>query len=103
MPRRLRISEVRARLPELAKYLSRSPHAMVLIEHRDMKERLALVTERHLRYLESIVGAAKRRRTGSFKLAGSISSRLSDEAIEAALAAVVKEQGTRATVKSESL
>ena len=103
MPRRLRISEMRARLPELAKYLSRWPHETVLIEHRDMKERLALVTERHLRYLQSIVDGAKRRRTGSFKLAGSISSRLSDEAIEEALAAMAKEQGTRAEAKNGSL
>lgn len=103
MPRRLRISEVRARLPELAKYLSRSPHAMVLIEHRDMRDRLALVTERHLRYLESIVDGARRRRTRSFKLHGSISSRLSDEAIEGALAAMAKERDARAEAKSKGL
>jgi hypothetical protein len=102
MRRRLAISEVRARLPELARFLNRSPHERVLIEHRDMKERLALVTERHLRYLESIVNSARRRR-GSFKLAGSISSRLSDGAIEEALAGMAKERSTRARAKSETL
>ena len=90
-------------MPELARYLSRSPHEAILIDHRDMEGRLALVTERHLRYLESIVQAAQGRRAGSFKLAGSISSSLSDEAIEEALAAMAEELSTRAEAKTRSL
>jgi hypothetical protein len=103
MARRLRISDARARLPELARYLSRSPHAVVFIEHRDLEERLVLITERHLRYLEAMVDGAKRRRAGSFKLAGSVSSSLSDKAIEEALAAIRSEQRARAKEKGETL
>lgn len=93
MSRSMSISEARARLPELARYLRRSPRQVVFIEHRDMDERLALVTESHLHYLESLVTAAERRRASSFKLAGSMKSDLPDEEIEEALAAIKKEQG----------
>jgi len=103
MVRRIRISEARARLPELARYLRRSPHQVVLIDHRDMEERLALITERHLRFLESMVDAANQRRARKFKLAGSISSSLTDEAIEQALDAMRREQDTREQAKNATL
>ena len=83
MARSISISEARA--PELMKYLRRSPHQVVFIEHRDTSERLAIITESHLRYLESVTGAARRRGAASFKLLGSMTSVLSDEEIERGL------------------
>src|SRR3972149_10589043 len=89
--RSLSISEARARLPELARYWRGEPAGVVFIEHRDRAERLALITERRLRYLESLVGASMVREGGSFQLAGSMTSELDDEELEKALMAVKRE------------
>lgn len=92
MSRRIKISEARGRLPELAKYLIRNPDQVVLVEHRDLDERLALITEGHLRYLETMVMELRKKVTRPFKLAGSITSHLSDEELEAALRQMREEQ-----------
>ena len=86
---RLSISEARARLPELAQRVMDAPGEVVIIEHRDRKERLVLTTESHLRMLEARAEARmKRMQKGTeFKLAGSLHTDLSDEALEAALQA----------------
>ena len=97
------ISEARARLPELARYLSGSPDGVVLIEHRDREERLALITERRLRYLESLSAASFVREGGSFQLAGSMTSDLDDEELEEALSALKRETEARADRKGEEL
>lgn len=76
---------------------------MVFIEHRDRVERLALITERRLRYLESLAGASSVREGGSFQLAGSMTSDLDDEELENALMAVKREGEDRAQTKSEEL
>ena len=102
-PLSLSISDARARLPELARYLSGAPDGVVFIEHRDRAERLALITERRLRYLESLVGASLVREGGSFQLAGSMTSDLDDEELEEALMAVKREGETQAETKSEEL
>ena len=102
-PRSLSISAARARLPELARYLSGAPDGVVFIEHRDRAERLALITERRLRYLESLVGASLVREGGSFQLAGSMTSDLDDEELEEALMAAKREGETQAETKSEEL
>jgi 3-methyladenine DNA glycosylase/8-oxoguanine DNA glycosylase len=102
-PRSLSISEARARLPELARFLSVAPDGVVLIEHRDRAERLALITERRLRYLESIAEASRVREGGSFQLAGSMTSDLDDEELDKALMAVKREGEARAQTKSEEL
>jgi hypothetical protein len=85
MPKPINISEARGKLPELAKYLARHPDRVVLVEHRDLDERIALTTERHLRYLEAMVHELKSRASQPFRLQGSISSPLSDEELDAAL------------------
>ena len=99
MPRSINISEARARLPELARYLRRSPSRVVFIEHRDMEERLALITEGRLRYLEALVAAAARRADSAFRLAGSMSSALTDDELEQALLDVKQDQTTRSSAK----
>ncbi len=103
MPRSISISEARARLPELAKYLRRSPRQVVFIEHRDMKERLALVTESRLRYLEALVAAAAQQGASSFKLAGSVTSELSDEELARALTSIKEDHLARSDAKAEEL
>lgn len=101
--RSLSISEARARLPELARFLARTPEGVVLIEHRDRTERLALVTERRLRYLESLVNATWAREGGPFQLAGSMTSDLDDDALEEALSTLKREGEVRAEGKAKEL
>jgi hypothetical protein len=85
MPKPINISEARGKLPELARYLARHPDRVVLVEHRDLDERIALTTERHLRYLEAVVQELKSRVSRPFRLEGSVTSSLSDEELDAAL------------------
>jgi hypothetical protein len=103
MARHLSISEVRGKLPQIAKLLKRSPHEVVLVEHRDMDDRLAIVSERHLRNLESIVKSLKDQFSKPFRLAGSIESKLSDKELEEALEAIKKEQESKAKAKLKDL
>jgi hypothetical protein len=83
-PLRIPISEARARLPELAQRAMASPNSIIIIEHRDYDEKLVLTTEAHYRMLEK---KAKNIRPTKpkFKLAGSMSTDLTDEEQEAAL------------------
>lgn len=103
MARSISISEARAQLPALAKYLRRSPREVVFIEHRDLPERLALTTESHLRYLESLVEAAAKQGAGRFKLAGSMTSSSSDDEIEEELAKIKREGLERSNAKARTL
>lgn len=92
MTRRLTISEARGNLLQLARFLADHPHEVVLVEHRDLDQRIALTTEGHIRYLESVMRELKKQVGRPFKLAGSIASSLSDEELEAALRATREEQ-----------
>jgi hypothetical protein len=92
MPKRIKISEARAKLPELARYLRRRPTEVVLIEHRDLDERLALTTERHIRLLQTMVKELKANGSSDFTLAGSITTDLTDDDLEEALQADRKQQ-----------
>lgn len=92
MARRIKISEARGKLPELARFLMHYPDEVVLVEHRDLKKRLALTTEDHIRYLEGRANELMKKASRPFKLAGSVTSKLSDEALETALEEMRKEQ-----------
>jgi len=84
---RLSISEARARLTELAQLVMDSPGTKVIIEHRNREERIVLVAESHIRALEVMVEKLRESNAATpFKLAGSISSELTDQEMEAALA-----------------
>ena len=85
MSKPINISEARGKLPELARYLARHPDRVVLIDHRDLDERIALTTEGRLRYLEAVVHELKSRVSRPFRLEGSVSSPLSGEELDAAL------------------
>lgn len=95
MKKPLNISDARARLPELAKFLVQHPADVVLVEHRDLDDRIALITERHLRYLENMVEELKKQRTRPFRLVGSITSQLEDDEVDAALDALRAEAAGR--------
>lgn len=88
---RISISEARARLPELAQRAMASPSSVIVIEHRDYSENLVLMTEGHLRMLEKLVEKSTTKRSAPFKLAGSMTSDLTDEELEAAMARVEAE------------
>lgn len=92
MARRINISQARGKLPELAKFLMQYPDQVVLVEHRDLEKRLALTTEDHIRYLETTAKELRKEASRPFKLAGSITSKLSDGELEAALKQMRKEQ-----------
>jgi hypothetical protein len=81
----LNISEARARLPELARFLARNPANIVLVQHRDLDDRIALITERRLRYLENMIAEMKKQLTRPFTVAGSMSSELGDPELAATL------------------
>ena len=99
MPKTVRISEARAKLPELAQYLHHRPTEVVLIEHRDLKERLALTTERHIRLLKTMIKELKGKSTRPFRLAGTITTALTDDELEAILQAARKQQERRSERK----
>jgi hypothetical protein len=99
MARSISISEARGKLPQIAKFLKKSPREVVYIEHRDMDDRLAIVSERHLRNLESIVKSLKDRFSKPFRLAGTIESKLSDQELERVLDSVKKDQESKALEK----
>ena len=61
MSLKLSISEARARLPELAHRVMDAPGEVVIIEHRDRKERLVLTTESHYRAMEAAVQEGKKK------------------------------------------
>ena len=81
---RLSISEARARLPELAQLVMATPGRAIIIEHRDFQERLVLTTESSIKALETAVKNAPKE-PPTFKLAGSITSDLTDEELDRAL------------------
>lgn len=88
MTKPLSISEARSKLPQIAQSLVREAGAVVYIEHRDLDERLAVTTESHLRYLETMVEQLRQRVARPFSLAGSIETELSAEGVEAEIAAL---------------
>ncbi len=103
MKHTMNISEARAKLPELAKRVAATPGMVEYIEHRDLPEHLALTTASHIQFLETMVAELRRRTTQPFSLEGSIRSKLSDEELEASLAAARKEQAERATSKMREI
>ncbi len=95
----LSISEARARLPELAQRVTDSPSEVIIIEHRNRKQRLVLASESQLLLLEAMVEKLKRQNPPSgFKLKGSMWSDLTDEEMEAAIAA---DRQTQAALREE--
>jgi hypothetical protein len=93
------ISAARAKLFQLADLVrSSGEDAVVVLEQRGEPERIALVREARLAYLEARVSELERRQRQPFKLAGSLASDLDDARLDAALRAIRQEwtprQGT---------
>jgi hypothetical protein len=89
----MKISEARGKLPEVARYLEENPDEVVLIRHRDLEQRLALVTESHLRGLETLIRELRLRLAEPFALSGSLRSGRSDAEIEEGLRELRAGQG----------
>ena len=101
---RIPISEARARLPELAQLAMESPGGVVIIEHRDYTQRLALTTEEYVRLLEETVMKLRRRLgAAEFRLAGSIDTDLTAEEMAADLAASRAEQARLDELRLQSM
>jgi hypothetical protein len=58
------------------------PGAVEYIEHRDLPENLALTTESYIQFLETTVAELKKLVAQPFSVAGSITSKLSDENLD---------------------
>jgi len=102
MSRKLSISEARAKLPELARRLVKSPGRVEIITHRDLDEDIAMTTSSYIRYLEDSVQEL-RHRAGGFKLAGSVTSSLTDDELEGALEQTKVDAGVQAGEKLRAL
>jgi PHD/YefM family antitoxin component YafN of YafNO toxin-antitoxin module len=71
MKKRMTVSEARARLFDLVEYVTETPDAAVVIEHRSRKGRAVLVDESHYQYLEAMASELKKQ-AKPFRLAGSL-------------------------------
>lgn len=103
MPKRISISEARARLPELARRIAGSPGRVEYITHRDLDEDIAMTTRSHLRFLEDSLRALRGRARASFQLAESMTTDLSDAELEAALSGAKGAAGEAAEAKRTDL
>ena len=80
------ISAARAKLFQLVDLVrSSGEDAVVVLEQRGEPDRVALVREARLAYLEARVSELERRDRQPFRLAGSLASNLDDAALDAAL------------------
>lgn len=80
------ISAARARLFQLADLVrSAGEDAVVVLDQRGEADRVALVREARLAYLEARVSELERRHRQPFKLGGSLASNLDDAGLDAAL------------------
>lgn len=86
------IAEARRRLPELAASVAKDAGRVVVIENLRRGERVVLTAESYLRGLEAIVEETKKQGGGAFELAGSITSKLSGDALEEAMTALRAER-----------
>jgi hypothetical protein len=79
------ISTARKQLFDLADLVRTSDDTVVVLEQRGGVERVAMVREARLAYLEARVAELAGRDRPAFQLAGSLSSDLEDEALERSL------------------
>jgi hypothetical protein len=92
------ISTARSRLFELTDLVRTSgDDTVVVLEQRGGLERVALVREARLAYLEARVSELEQREQTPFTLAGSLSSDLDDGALDGALRAIRAEWTPGAT------
>jgi hypothetical protein len=87
MAKRLKIpiSKARSSLFRLADLVRKSDgSSVVVLEQRGESEQVALVREARLAYLEERVALIEREEPVTFRLGGSLASKMSDEALEQA-------------------
>lgn len=102
MKKRMIVAEARAKLYDLVEYVTETPDASVVIEHRDRKKRAVLVDEGHYKYLEAMVKEAQKD-AQPFKLAGSIQSDLTADELEEWLAQNRRDQAELSRKKLDSI
>lgn len=70
--KRMTVSEARAHLYELVEYVTDTPDAEVVIEHRSRKGKAVLVDAARLTYLETTLRELQKREAKPFRLQGSM-------------------------------
>lgn len=103
MKKRMSVSEARATLYELVDYVTESPEAQVVIEHRNRKGRAILVDEARYRYLETTLSELQKREEKPFKLQGSMTLTVPEEEFDAWLEQNRAEQARLAYEKLRDL
>jgi hypothetical protein len=79
------ISSARARLFQLTDLVRNSDDTIVVFDQRGTPERVALVREARLAYLEARVAELERRESPVFRLQGSLGSNLDDASLDRVL------------------
>lgn len=103
MPKTLKISEARKRLFDLVDAVTSDDAEIVFIERRDDPKRAALVSEDHLRELESRIAALVKERASDFTLAGSMRLVVAEGELDAALDRARADQAALASRKLRDL
>lgn len=86
------ISTARKQLFQLTDLVRKSgDDTVVVLEQRGTSERVALVREARLAYLEAQAAEVEKREQKPFKLAGSLKTNLDDDALEEALRQIRRE------------
>lgn len=85
------ISAGRKALFQLTDLVRKSDDTVVVFEQRGATERVALVRESRLAYLEAQVAELEKRNETPFKLAGSLTTDLDDETLEQMLRQIRRE------------
>lgn len=98
MRKRTGVSEARRRLFDLVDWVLDHPDEAVYIEHRDRRERVALVREDRLAYLERM----ERERGSPLTLAGSVEV-VGDATVEEVIAELRTESGRQAERRAGEL
>src|SRR5690606_1252681 len=85
MARLLKISEARRTLFDLVDDVIERADEVILIQHRDRKERVALVNESYIEYLRATIEALKAGDSDEFRLAGSMRLLVAEDELEASI------------------
>lgn len=99
----LLVSEARARFSELVEQVMEQPGTAVHIGHRGRKGSVVLVDALHYQLLVERAKVAEQTWGNHFRLAGSIEILVSDEELEAGIAADRRAQADRAAAKFSDL
>lgn len=103
MKKRMTVSEARSSLYELVEFVTETPDAEVVIEHRSRKGRAILVDEARYKYLETTLRELQKREGPPFRLEGSMTLNVPEDEFDAWLEENRREQARLAVEKFKDL